>query len=175
MASLQQNYEINPPFGFVGQIAEPNSPNRVEKGVLHLAAADPRGVAAQDGARPGDSVYYDQTNDGWRVARSAATQLLVGGILGYRQDDIASADGIVAFQDGDEIEVITMGVVWVVAGGASERGDIMVMQTDDWKYDNTARVTSVATMYETPIVNYSRDATADTNIVKVAIGYGRAL
>ena len=33
-----------------------------------------------------------------------------------------------------------MGVVWVIAGGAlANAATYMVMQTDDWKYNNAAR------------------------------------
>lgn len=170
MPSVQQNYSINPERGFPGMIAEPNSPTRIEQGVLNVQSADTRA-----NPRPGDSVYYDAANNSWRVARNAATQLLVGGILTYRGDTVAGSNSIVQFGDGDEIEIITMGVVFVTAGGATERGDILVMQSDDFKYDNTARVSAIANIHETPIVNFNRDAAADTNIIRAAIGYGRAI
>ena len=50
---IQSSYSINPPVGFPGTIAEPNSPTRVERGVLHIASGDNR---ATGGARPGDAV-----------------------------------------------------------------------------------------------------------------------
>ena len=168
--SVQQSYSINPPVGFPGQIAEPNSPTRVERGTLQVPAS-----ATRANPRPGDHLYYNNTQNAWQVPTSAATQLQVGGILGYRADDVAASNDFVQYSDGDEVEVITMGVVWVVAGGASERGDIVVMQTDDWQYDAVTRVTAVTDIQEMPTVNYQRGAVASGDIFKVAIGYGRAI
>jgi hypothetical protein len=167
---IQRSYSINPPVGFPGTIAEPNSPTRVEVGTLTV----PTG-ATRANPRPGDALYYLQSADAWQVPVNAADQLMISGILTYPADTVANAASIVQFSDGDPIEVITMGVVWVIAGGASERGDILVMQTDDWKYDETARVTTVANMYEVPTQNFNRSAAVDNAIIKAAIGYGRAI
>ena len=167
---IQDSYSINPDRGFPGTIAEPNSPTRVERGVLHVDTG-----AARANPRPGDSLFYNNGQDAWQVPITGADQLSVTGILTYPADTVANAASFVQFSQGDEIEVITMGVVWVIAGGGSERGDILVMQVDDWKYNNTARVTAVADMHEMPIQNFSTDAVVDTNLVKAAIGYGRAI
>ena len=167
--SLQRTYEINPERGFPGQIAEPNSPHRIEAGVLYVP-----GGATRANPRPGDAVYYNTANDGWNVPSNAADQLQVGGILTYRADAVQSVSSILQFSDGDQIFVVTMGVVWVIAGGTCDRGDIMVMQTDDWKYNATSRVTTVAEIYEHPMEKMDRDS-ADNDIFKVAVGYGRAI
>ena len=167
---IQRSYSINPDRGFPGQIAEPNSPMRIEAGVMHIESG-----AVRTNPRPGDSVFYNNGQDGWQVPITAGDQLAVTGIIGYPADTVANSDSIVQFSDGDEIEVITMGVVWVIAGGGSERGDILVMQTDDWKYNNAARVSATADMHEMPIQMFSRDPATDNNLVKVAIGYGRAI
>ena len=130
---------------------------------------------ARTNPRPGDAVTYDTTNDAWRVAHNAATQLAVSGILSYPADTVASASSIVQFESGDEIEVVTMGVVWVIAGGASERGAIIQFQTGDFKYNSEARVTAIANIATTPIVNFSTTAAVDEAIIKAAIGYGRVI
>ena len=169
MPSLQQNYEINPPVGFPGQIAEPNSPYRVEAGVLYVPSG-----ASRANPRPGDAVYYVTAQDAWQVPINAADQLMVGGILTYRSDAVAASNDFTQFEDGDQIFVVTMGVVWVIAGGSCDRGDIMVMQTDDWKYNATTRVTTLAEVYETPIQKFDGDS-SDNDIFKAAIGYGRAI
>ena len=169
---IQRSYSINPPIGFPGQIAEPNSPMRVEAGRLFIAAADDR---ATGGARPGDAVFYDNANNGWRVAHNAATQVNIEGILSYPADTVANSDSIVAFQSGAEIEVVTMGVVWVIAGTASERGDQLVMAFDDFKFDSQTRVTAIANMHIVPIQNYNRTPAVDDAIIKAAIGYGRVI
>ena len=166
---IQNSYSINPPVGFPGTIAEPNSPTRIEIGTLYVPSG-----ATRANPRPGDAVYYNTANDGWNVPSNAADQLQVGGILTYPADSVANSASILEFSDGDQVEVITMGVVWVIAGGACDRGDIMVMQTDDWKYNATARVTTVAGIYEHPMEKMDRDS-ADNDIFKVAVGYGRAI
>lgn len=172
---IQTTYAINPGRGFVGSIAEPNSPMRIESGVLELASGDPRASATPAGARPGDAVYYDNSANAWRVAHTAATLLLVEGILTFPSDTVANEDSFVVYADGAQVEVATMGVLWVTAGGASERGDILEMQTDDWKYDNEARETAIAQLVQVPIVNYSTVAATDGDIIKAAIGYGRVI
>ena len=52
MTTVQQSYSINPDVGYPGQIAEPNSPKRIEAGVMRVPAAG-------DTPRPGYAVYYD--------------------------------------------------------------------------------------------------------------------
>ena len=167
--SVQQSYSINPAVGFPGEIAEPSSPHRVEYGVLHVASADTRA-----NPRPGDALYWDDTNNAWRVAHNAATQLTLQGILSYRIDDIAGSDSILQYRSGDNIEVITMGVVWVTAGGAVERGQQIQMQTNDWKYNSVTRASAIADMIIVPVVCFSASGT-DNAIVKAAIGYGRVI
>ena len=120
---VQNSYSINPPIGFPGTIAEPNSPTRVEEGVLHVDSG-----ATRANPRPGDALFYNNGQNSWQVPITAADQLAVGGILTYPADTVANAASIVQFSDNDKIEVITMGVVWVVAGSASERGDLLVMR-----------------------------------------------
>ena len=172
MASIQQTYQINPAIGFPGELAEPNSPMRVEQGTLYLGATDGRFAL---GARPGDAVYYDRTNNGWRVAYDSSSQLAIEGILTYRADAVAGGSDEVRLMNGDQVFVVTMGVVWIVAGGASERGAQLLMHFDDWKYDNLTRVTAVADIYRVPIQNFNTAPAVDNAIIKAAIGYGRAI
>jgi hypothetical protein len=172
---IQRSYSINPPVGFPGTIAEPNSPMRIEIGTLYIDSGDPRATATPPGARPGDAVYYDNTNNAWRVAYDSASQLAIEGIITYPADTVAGANSFVAFASGDAIEVITMGVVWVIAGAASERGDQLLMHTDDWKYDNLTRRTTVAELYSVPIQSYNTTPAVDNAIIKASIGYGRVI
>ena len=168
--TIQGNYSINPEVGFVGMISDPNAPTYIQEGQLHLATGDNRSA----GARPGDAVGWDSTNDAWRVAHTAATRILVSGILTYRQDDVASSNDQTRFHDGDQIFVVRMGIVWVTAGGAVEQDDQIEFQIDDFKYDLQARVTAIANMAAHPIVCYSRSG-VNNAIVKAAIGYGRVI
>ena len=168
--SLQRTYQINPEVGFPGQIAEPNSPHRIEVGYLHVDTG-----AARANPRPGDSVFYNDGQDAWQVPITGPDQLAVGGILTYRADAVQNVNSVLEFSDNDQIFVVTMGVVWVIAGGGSERGNILTMQVDDWKYNNTARVTAITDMHEMPIENFHLTAVVDNQIFKAAIGYGRAI
>ena len=167
--TVQQTYTINPPVGFAGTIAEPNAPTRTERGILRVPAA-----ATRANPRPGDSLFWNTAQNAWEVPDTAAEQILVEGILTYRTDTVQSASSILQFSNGDEIEIVTMGVVWVQAGGNVERGNQLQMQTDDWKYDSHARVTGIANVRILPIVCYSASG-ADTHIVKAGIGFGRVI
>ena len=53
--SLQRTYQINPDVGFPGQIAEPNSPHRIEAGRINIDLPPPHVPIL----RPGDSVFYN--------------------------------------------------------------------------------------------------------------------
>ena len=168
---VQRSYSINPPVGFPGTIAEPNSPTRVERGVLHIGASDGRDTG---GARPGDALFWDTTNDAWRVAHDGGSVRSVAGFLSYPADTVANASSIVTFASGAEIEIVTMGVVWVVAGGNVERHNFLEFQQGDYKYDNLARQTAIANLHTNPIECYSTSG-SDGDIIKAAIGYGRVI
>ena len=165
---VQRSYSINPDRGFPGTIAEPNSMKRIEAGVMRVPAAG-------DTPRPGYAVYYDATNNAWALPTNAATSLRASGILSYPADTVANAASIVEFKDGDEIEVITNGVVWLVAGGATERHQQVHWDRSDFKWNTLARVTAVADMYTNPVESVNRVAVADEGLFKAAIGYGRVI
>ena len=167
--TIQGNYSINPEVGFAGFIAEPNAPTYIKQGRLHIATGDGR-----QNPRPGDAVRWDSTNNAWRVPHNAATELLVSGVLTYRQDDVARADSRLLFADGDQVFVMLMGVIWVVAGGGVEQDDQIAYQNGDSKYNSVTRVTAIASLYQKPFVCYSASG-VDNAIVKAAIGFGRVI
>ena len=123
-------------------------------------------------------MFYNPSDNAWQVPDNVTNQLAVAGILSYPADTVANAASIVIIVDGAEIEVITMGVAWVTFGGVAERNSQVVMQVgtgnDAFQYTAQARVTATASMYTHPIECYD-SVTADNNIGKVAIGYGRAI
>ena len=166
--TLQSSYTINPAVGFPGQIAEPNSPHRVEAGSMRVPAAG-------DTPRPGYAVYYDTTNNAWALPSNAATSLRASGILTYRADVVANSSQQVTFADGDEIFVVTMGILWLVAGGATERHQQLHWDRSDFKWNTLTRVTAVADMYTNPVECVNRQAVADEGLFKAAIGYGRTI
>ena len=170
---IQRSYSINPDRGYPGMIAEPNSPMRIERGVLNIPAAATRQLV-----RPGDSVFYNSGDNAWQVADNNPNQLVVAGILTYPADTVANADSELILASGAEVEVVTMGVVWVYFGGAVERNEQVHMAVgtgnDAFQYVGVTRVTATADMYTHPIECYEF-LSADNTIGKVAIGYGRAI
>ena len=168
---IQSSYEINPDVGFKGRLAEPNSPHRLDNGVLQLAAA------ATYSPEPGDFLIYDKANNAFALPADQAGVKNGLAILSYRQDTVQTGKDrdTVTFGDGDEIEVVTLGVVWLEAGGAVEYGDQLAWPFDDRKWDALARVATVAAMHQVPVFSVNREAVADGDLFKAAIGYGRAL
>ena len=171
--SLQRTYSINPDVGFRGQIAEPNSPHRIEAGRINIPAA-----ATRQDPHPGDSVFYNTGDNAWQVPDNAANMLVVSGILTYRADAVQNVNSELIIADGDQIFVVTMGVVWVVYGDAAERGQQVTMEVGTgaaaFQYTVETRVTAVADLFTHPMECYSGLA-ANNQVGKVAIGYGRAI
>ena len=166
--TVQRSASVGFDRGFAGLIAEPNSPFRMEAGTLHVPSAATRMP------RPGDALYYDTTQDEWAIPTTAAHSLIASGILSYRQDAVARADSFVEFADEADIEVITMGVVWVVAGSAINYGALVGWNLTDFKWDALTTPAAFANLVDYPVSCFQRGgASADLDIVKAAIGYGR--
>ena len=171
MGRIQQNYAINPDVGFTGGLAEPNSPHRIEAGRLHVPAA-----ATRANPRPGDALYYSTAENAWAVPTSAAQSLAASGILTYRADTVQTAESFVQFKDDDEIFVATMGVFWLVAGGAVERDQIVSWdRASPFDWNVTARAAAHANIASVPVFSVNRDAVAAAARFKAAIGYGRVI
>ena len=167
--NVQTVYQINPDVGFIGDISRPNEPFAMDSGYLHVP------TSATRNPRPGDAVYWNETNVQFAVPTSAAQQLLVTGILHYRKDDVAGDADQVEFEDGDFVEVCIMGTLWVRAGNAVHYQRVIEWQTGDYKWNQQAPPTAVAGLYRNPIVSASRFVAADTDIIEARIGYGRVL
>ena len=169
--AVQSSYAVNPDVGFLGSLAEPNSPHRVEAGVLHVPSG-----AARANPRPGDSLYYDTTENAWACASTAAQSLSAAGILTYRADDVANVNSFVQYSDGDEIEIATMGVFWLIAGGAIERsGQVEWDIASPFDWNALSRQTGITALRVFPVFSANRDAVAAAGIFKAAIGYGRVI
>ena len=169
MTTVQQTYNINPNFGFPGAIAEPSAPHALDSGVINVP------TAATRTPRPGDAVYYDTTNNAFAIPTTAAQSLAVVGLLSYRRDQVATANSIIQFADGEEVEVAVFGTFWVTAGSAMEYGQAISWDRVDFQWDPYARVTDIASIVQVPIVCVSRLAVAANGIAKARIGYGRVL
>ena len=170
MGRFQTGYDINPGLGFAGKLAEPNSPHRVEAGILHVRAA-------QRACRgPATSFTTTPPRTSGRSRPVAAQSLLVAGILSYRADTVQNASSILEFADEAEIEIATMGVWWAVAGSAMEYGTICSWDRGDFRYDADARATAIADIVPWPMVCMQRGGVAaDGDIFKLGLGLGRVI
>ena len=88
---------------------------------------------------------------------------------------MATAANVTEFADDAEVEVCTVGTVWVEAGGAINPYSNIQWQTGDYKWDAEARAANHAALANTNTYYAGRAAAADTNIIKARIGYGRAI
>jgi hypothetical protein len=165
---VQTVYSVNPTVGYVGDISRPGEPFALDSGLLGVS-----GVIIT-APTPGMGVYWDTTTDRFRVADSAATRLLICGILHYRKDDVQDADDEVVFADGAFVEVCIMGTIWVTAGAACEYNQILEF-FGDGRWDGIARQTAVASIKGKPVVSASRFSAVDTDIIEARIGYGNVL
>ena len=196
--SIQTSYSINPGRGFPGDIARPSEPHAIDSGAIHV----PVGAARKP--RPGDPVYYDRANDGFAIPTTAALLQTVLGVLTYRHDTVQSGSerDTIEFSDGDEVEVVRFGTVWVVAGSALEYGQRIDWDTGDYMWDAQADPASLAianlagtfnlalvnglknsvvaaitaglrSLNSVPIVCVSRSAVAVNGVAEASIGYGR--
>lgn len=182
---LQRTYDINPDLGFPGALARPSEPHSLESGILHVPSA---GRAP----RPGDALYYDEGEGAFALPTDAAQDAAVCAILSYRADQVASADSIVRFADGDEIQFGRLGTFWVVAGSAMQYGQQIRMARDDYQWDpkaahapaaagnsqaniNAAIAAALQSLGRYPIVCVSRDPVSAGGMAQAQIGFGRIL
>lgn len=164
MGRVQRTYAINPDAGFIGDLAEPNSPHRIEVGELYLASGT---------LRPGAMLTYDSTNNGWTVTQSVANAL---GFLTYRADRVQSAESILQFSNGDEIEIATMGVYWALSGAAMNYGALLTYTSSsrDWDPVTADPPTTVAAIPRLPMTCAQRGGVSGAaEIFKLAVGMGR--
>lgn len=131
---IQKKYEINPDVGYVGDLARPDEPHALESGLLYVPSDATRTP------RPGDALYYNETQNRFAIPTSAAEQALVVGLLHYRRDTVVESGSQPEFANGAEIEVAVFGTFWVKAGAAMEYGQRIQWQTDDYLWDPMAAV-----------------------------------
>ena len=167
--AIQASYAINPEPGFPGAIAEPNSPHRLEAGYLVTGGA-------RTNPRPGDGLFYDTSANGWRTPNSSSESVRLTGVLSYRADHVATADSFVQFAAGDEIQVITMGVFWApVTSDTDYNSQLMWDRGSPHRWNSQGRVTSVNSMHEVQIYALNRFPASAGDIIKMAMGYGKAI
>ena len=167
--AVQASYALNPAPGFLGAIAEPNSPHRLEAGILVTGGG-------RTNPHPGDAMFYDISSNGWRTPDTAAESVRFTGILSYRADQVADANSFVEFTAGDEIQVITMGAFWLVVNAVVEYGSQLQWdRSSPYEWQSRARVTSLGSMHAQPVTARNRFASVADEIIKADIGFGRII
>ena len=167
MASVQQSFNINPESGFPGDIAQASAPHVLDSGVINIP------TSATRNPRPGDAVYYDTATNAFAIPTSAAQSHAVVGILSYRKDQVANANSIVEYADGDECEVGIFGGFWVKAGEALEYGNLLSWSRTAFDWEVLTAPANFAALVNYPIACVSRKAVADGGIAIARLGYGR--
>lgn len=176
--AVQRSYDINPARGYPGALARPSEPHALDSGVIHVPAN-------ARNPRPGDALYYDEAENAFAIPTSGAQSGLVCAILSYRADQVANAESIVEYSDGDEIQFARLGTFWVRAGAAMEYGQRIAWDRADYEWDPVAdpalaanpSIATVNALLEAlgryPIVCVSREPVAASGIAQAQIGYGR--
>lgn len=175
--TFQIQYDINLQRGYNGSLAEDAGPFQVDR----VPAQVPSGGRIP---RPGDSVYWDSTNNGAATVTSGDQQesafgivTYFPGILGSRLSAVpsgANSDTFVEYADGDIMPVIVMGTVWLLSGGALEYGDQIVQHSTDrdWVTGTNAQPSNLNVLIRSA-VHCIDVSVADAGIFKGRIGYGR--
>ena len=129
--AIQSTYTVRPDIGRPGVLSRPTQNPFIDPGVAYVPSS---GVAPE----PGFGVYYDKANNGFAVPTTSDQQELVCGIVTSPGNRIQENDGDVEFKNGDPIEIITVGDIWVTTEGAVEYGDTMQFDYTAKKWESLA-------------------------------------
>ena len=165
---VQQTFRVYPSHGFPGMVAQPAGMCMTDSGQLHVPTSG-------RSPRPGDALYYDRTENQFAIPTTSAQSLLVCGILGYRQDHVASPTHVVEYEDNDAIQVIRVGSVWVTAGEDVEYDDLLTWDRTAFKWDVLTKPAAFANLVEHPIYSASAGTIGDDAVLIARIGFGRVL
>ena len=125
---IQSEYRQYPDIGYPGLLARPEEPTIIERGVLGGSGT----------FQPGDALFWDRTNLYWRLSASAAEANDTTGILSYDQSTVQNTSDAVRFEAGDEVRVGIMGTFFATAGESFVRGDRVIFDTSDHKWNRQA-------------------------------------
>ena len=176
---FQTAYTRYSPRGYIGDLARPEEPHAFDIGPCYVASSG-------RSPRPGDSIYWNTTQNAFEVPNSEATREMVIGVVSYDPGTVpktdSSGDPYVEYDNGDIIKVLVMGTVWLEAGSAIERFSPIhqhVASSPDYQWDTatlsgTQSVTTLARrLLGTAIVNVDPDPVTANSIFMARIAYGR--
>lgn len=159
---IQRDYQRYQGRGLLGQCARPNVPHAYHTGKIHVPAG---GTAP----KPGFGVWYDQSENAYRLPTTDAQERQVIGILSYEQginvrqsSYIGNTNQVLQYSDDDVVKVAVMGAFFAKAGEAMEYGDLVY-------FDRTA-----AELDWKKIDSISEAATPTTGAVASATGFANA-
>ena len=163
---IQTVYNRYQQKGFVGALVRPNAPYEYDNGLAGVTVS------------PGQGVWYDASNNDFRLPTSAAERLLVVGIVSYDpgtvQSNLASvpsgsnSDTDIEFAADANIKIGVRGSFFVVAGEALEYGDQLVYNQTTERWVAAPALTADATsLPKASIVCIERAAVADGDIIEV--------
>ena len=154
--AIQDTFD-RPGVGKPGEIAD-NAPHYVTAGVAHVAS----GTRAP---RPGDAVYYDNANDGWVVSTSDANNEAVRGVVRYIPGTVPTAtvgggdDDAIQYGDGDSLEVVHDGVVYLRV----VNGSTALARFEHLTFDHASIATISAESNWNRVANVPQGSAAGTN------------
>ena len=194
---FQINYDIYQQAGWPGQQARPGEPYAYDTGVLHVPAAATRNP------RPGDAVYWDETENAYAIPTTAAEVSSVVGLISYDASTLqsslsavpsgANSDAFIEYKDGAVVKVAVMGTFYAQAGSAMEYGEMIDWDTADFLWDprtqageigsGVSTVTALRTAVNSlisglarlPIVCVSPEPVAANGVAEVRLGWGRVV
>ena len=169
--AFQSQYAKYQQAGYPGQLERAGSPHGFDLGEA--------GVELQ----PGWGVQYLSASNDWRIPTSAATRLLVLGIVSYDSATVSSAltavpagansDQVIKIADEAMIKIGVQGVFWAIAGEALEYGDLVVFdQGDDKDWIKLAKPAAFANLPKRGVMVVSPVAVASGDLVELSFGSG---
>ena len=147
---FQTQYDVNLQRGYNGALAEDAGPFQIDRIPVQVPSSGRN-------PRPGDSVYWDATNNGAAAITDASQQESAFGIVTYFPGILgslltsvpsgANSATYVEYEDGDVMPVVVFGTVWLLAGAALEYGDqiVQVAADRDWIAGTNAQPSNLNT------------------------------
>ena len=186
MGVHQSTYDQYQGRALPGQLAGPAGPRFIKRGIVKAVTGK--------SLRPGCSVHYNQANDAWEI-NDSSDELLYGGIVVLRPGTVtttstadpsvpagSNSPEYVEYGDGDVIDVLLTGFVYVRLGGVADLGDLLQFADSTRKWTklevelqaspSAAQIAAYLNKIRRNPVRLVDYATADNDIAIASIGFG---
>ena len=172
---IQINHALFQQALLPGQHAMPGAPYFIMEGSIYVPASGRK-------PRPGDAVYYNETQNQWAYPTSAAHRLAVRAIVTWDKSTLttslaaipsgSNSNQFVEYDDNQIAKIALVGIFAVTLGAATEAFEPLVSQAD-FKWDPLTKPTAIGSIHENPVV--ALKAGGDGDIVPAMIGMGRVI